>query len=43
MASASLRGDVVYASSAADLAKLQASLPQFATVRVLVAGRGAAR
>jgi hypothetical protein len=37
MASASLRGDVVYSSDPADLAKLQAKVPQFANVRVLVA------
>jgi predicted nucleic acid-binding protein len=37
MASASLRGDVVYSSDPDDLARLHASVPQFANVRVLVA------
>jgi predicted nucleic acid-binding protein len=37
MASASLRGDIVYTSDPGDLAKLQASVPQFANVRVVVA------
>jgi predicted nucleic acid-binding protein len=37
MASASLRGDVVYSSDPDDLARLHASVPQFAKVRVLVA------
>lgn len=36
MASASLRGDTVYTSDPRDLARLQASVPQFANVRVLV-------
>ncbi len=37
MASASLRGDTVYTSDPNDLAMLQASVPQFANVRVVVA------
>jgi hypothetical protein len=37
MASASLRGDTVYSSAPHDLAKLQASVPHFSNVRVLVA------
>jgi hypothetical protein len=37
MASASLRGDTVYSSDPDDLAMLQASVPHFANVRVLLA------
>lgn len=37
MASASLRGDIVYSSDPDDLARLQASVPHFANVRVVVA------
>jgi predicted nucleic acid-binding protein len=37
LASASLRGDTVYTSDPGDLARLQASVPQFANVRVAVA------
>lgn len=37
MASASLRGDVVYTSDPLDLARLQAAVPQFGNVRVLPA------
>ena len=37
MASASLRGDIVYTSDPDDLAMLQATVPQFANVRVLAA------
>lgn len=37
MASASLRGDAVYSSDPDDLAELQASVPHFSNVRVLVA------
>ena len=37
MASASVRGDTVHTSDPADLAKLQASVPHFSNIRVLVA------
>lgn len=37
MASASLRGDTVYTSDPGDFTLLQASVPQFASVRVLTA------
>ncbi len=37
MASASLRGDVVYTSDPADLERLRANVPHFARVRVLSA------
>jgi predicted nucleic acid-binding protein len=37
MASASLRGDTVYSSDGADLARLQAAVPHFSNVRLLAA------
>ena len=37
MASASLRGDIVYSSDPGDLANLQACVPYFSNVRVLAA------
>ena len=37
MASASLRGDIVYSSDPDDLTRLQASVPRFSNVRVMTA------